>query len=91
VVSGFQFAAACEPAPAPARFFQKNGNPLFHGHARSDSLKVWPVSEGTETKAASFTDNRPAREWKTLQAMIQIYCQARHGANLCPECRQLRH
>lgn len=35
---------------------------------------------------------RVAREWKTIQAMIRIYCRSLHGnrAALCVECEELR-
>jgi hypothetical protein len=41
---------------------------------------------------ASFASRRRTREWKTLAAMIRIYCRARHQTQdaLCPECRQLQ-
>jgi len=34
---------------------------------------------------------RLAREKRTLQAMVRMYCRAHHGANgpLCPECQSL--
>jgi predicted amidophosphoribosyltransferase len=36
-------------------------------------------------------DPRIAREWKTVEAMIGIYCHGRHGTapDLCPECQGL--
>lgn len=35
---------------------------------------------------------RVAREWKTIQAMIGIYCHSRHGGGrtLCTGCEELR-
>lgn len=38
--------------------------------------------------ATRFSDARLAREWKTMSAMIHIYCRGRHrtAAGLCPEC-----
>lgn len=32
---------------------------------------------------------RIARESKTLEALVALYCRARHGTPLCPECRAL--
>ncbi len=34
-------------------------------------------------------NRRLAREWKTVTAMIHIYCRDQHGAGLCPECQDL--
>lgn len=36
---------------------------------------------------------RLRREWRTLEAMIVVYCHGRHGGSrraLCAECRELR-
>lgn len=36
---------------------------------------------------------RLGREWRTMVAMIQIFCHGRHrttGTALCPECRELQ-
>ncbi len=36
-----------------------------------------------------FADRRLRREWRTMTAMVEIYCRGRHGARggaLCPEC-----
>jgi len=37
------------------------------------------------------THHRLGRERRTIQVMIQIYCQGNHGSNggLCPACQQL--
>lgn len=37
-------------------------------------------------------ERRVAREWKTIQAMIRIYCRNKHGGRgaLCEECEELR-
>ena len=38
-----------------------------------------------------FVGGRLAREWRTISAMIHVYCRDRHHANgLCAECLQLR-
>jgi hypothetical protein len=36
-----------------------------------------------------FTNRRLAREWKTVRAMIHLYCRDQHGGNLCAECQDL--
>ena len=38
-----------------------------------------------------FVNQRLAREWKTMEAMIRIYCRNHHktGATLCAECQGL--
>lgn len=43
---------------------------------------------------ATTPDNPPRlqREWKTIQAMVALYCRGRHGqapGDLCRECREL--
>ena len=37
-----------------------------------------------------LTDARLAREWKTMSAMVRIYCRGHHhhADALCPDCRQ---
>jgi hypothetical protein len=39
--------------------------------------------------AARSANRRLLREWKTVTAMIHIYCRDRHGGALCEECREL--
>jgi hypothetical protein len=40
--------------------------------------------------ATTFAHARLKREWRTMTAMVRIYCRGCHGcANPCPECRQL--
>jgi len=36
-----------------------------------------------------FTNRRLAREWKTVEAMVHIYCRDQHGGALCSDCQQL--
>lgn len=38
-------------------------------------------------------ERRIAREWKTIQAMIRLYCRNLHGGRegLCGGCEELRH
>jgi len=40
--------------------------------------------------SARLATTRLAREWKTMAAMIAIYCRGQHGCKdaLCEECRQ---
>lgn len=40
--------------------------------------------------AARFTNRRLAREWKTVSAMLDIYCREKHGGALCEECQDLK-
>ena len=39
--------------------------------------------------AARFTNRRLAREWKTVTAMVHIFCREQHGDPLCDECQEL--
>ena len=43
------------------------------------------------SKTVSFSSKRLNREWKTMEAMIQIHCRDNHGSNeaLCAECQGL--
>jgi hypothetical protein len=43
----------------------------------------------TPLPAVSFVNRRLAREWKTVVAMLHIYCREQHGGALCDDCRQL--
>ena len=36
-----------------------------------------------------FANRRLAREWKTVTAMIHIYCRDHHGETHCDECQEL--
>lgn len=36
-----------------------------------------------------FANRRLARDWKTVSAMLHIYCRDQHGGNLCHECQGL--
>jgi len=36
-----------------------------------------------------FANRRLAREWKTVTAMIYVYCRDQHQASLCPDCQGL--
>lgn len=40
--------------------------------------------------AVQFPNRRLAREWKTVSAMVEIFCREHHGgACVCGECRDL--
>lgn len=47
-----------------------------------------PSMPGIKT---TFAQRRLAREWKTVTAMIHIYCRDQHGGALCSECEALKH
>jgi hypothetical protein len=51
-------------------------------------LAVLPLF-GRENSSARFGNPRLAREWKTMTAMIHVYCRGHHSSDLCAECRQL--
>jgi hypothetical protein len=36
-----------------------------------------------------FANRRLAREWKTVTAMLHIYCRDQHGGGSCRECPEL--
>src|SRR3954469_2758851 len=42
-----------------------------------------------ETATPHQIDSRLAREFKTIKTMVQIYCRAHHGHDLCSECKGL--
>jgi hypothetical protein len=43
---------------------------------------------GLETTApAPKANRRLAREFKTIKAMVHIYCRDHHGHDLCSECQ----
>ncbi|HOB31968.1 MAG TPA: nitrous oxide-stimulated promoter family protein [Verrucomicrobiota bacterium] len=47
------------------------------------------ANERAEAAFATFENRRLAREWKTMQAMVRIYCNNLHGTagDVCAECR----
>jgi hypothetical protein len=49
------------------------------------------ASAARETADVPFVSKRMAREWKTMEAMIKIYCRDHHrsGATICAECQAL--
>ena len=38
---------------------------------------------------ARFSNRRWAREWKTVTAMVRIYCREHHQGSTCAECQDL--
>lgn len=42
-----------------------------------------------ERPAAHRKGRRLAREWRTIETMVRIYCRDHHHGDLCPECRGL--
>ena len=44
----------------------------------------------TTLKAGTSTGRRLAREWKTVGAMLHIYCREKHGGALCDGCQELK-
>ncbi len=45
----------------------------------------------TPTTTVKFANRRLAREWKTVTAMLRIYCRDEHGGPLCDDCQALMH
>ena len=43
----------------------------------------------TPAPVRKFANPRLAREWKTVSAMLHIYCRDQHGGNLCADCQEL--
>jgi hypothetical protein len=52
---------------------------------------VTTTASGCAPKAVAFTSQRLSREWKTMEAMMKLYCRDRHEATtgLCSECQGL--
>ena len=40
-------------------------------------------------KRMSTASKRLAREWRTIELMVHIYCRDHHRCELCPECKGL--
>jgi hypothetical protein len=50
-----------------------------------------PVTTTIESPVPSKSTNRRlAREWRTVTAMLQIYCRDKHGGSMCSECEDLK-
>ena len=63
--------------------FSHNNGPF---RATNDRMNL--TRESAEP-AATFTQRRLAREWKTVTAMVRIHCRDHHGRALCGECEDL--
>jgi hypothetical protein len=52
-----------------------------------------PKPETRNQNIVTAARKRTQREWKTIEAMIALYCRQRHAASgqLCVECRDLRN
>ena len=50
-----------------------------------------PVTGASRAVSPSFAGKRLAREWQTIAAMVNFYCEGHHHARtaLCLECREL--
>jgi hypothetical protein len=65
----------------------KAGSP---GSAYPDKVNAQSAFERrTPIDNMSFAKRRLAREWKTVSAMLRIYCHDHHGASRCEECEGL--
>lgn len=50
------------------------------------TLTAVPVKPATSPRE---TSTRLAREWRTIETMVRIYCRDHHEGGLCPECKGL--
>jgi hypothetical protein len=48
-----------------------------------------PATIATLPIPQKFANRRLAREWKTVTAMLDIYCHDHHGGAFCQECHEL--
>jgi hypothetical protein len=51
-----------------------------------------PKEKKAKPPRNSLSDKRLAREWKTMTAMIRIFCRSKHqtAAGLCTACQELQ-
>jgi len=57
-----------------------------------DHDEVLPMIQANATTQPRLTSARQIREFKTISAMLLMYCKAHHaphGAALCPDCGEL--
>ena len=47
-------------------------------------------AEATGEDLRPFKNRRLAREWETVNAMMEIFCRAHHSETLCPDCKDLQ-
>ncbi len=43
----------------------------------------------TSSATARKSSERLAREWRTIETMVRLYCRDHHEGGLCPECKGL--
>ncbi|MDR3456615.1 MAG: nitrous oxide-stimulated promoter family protein [Verrucomicrobiae bacterium] len=57
----------------------------------AESTLTAPPAAAPEPALTRFTNPRLKREWRTMAAMMQIYCRDQHGGttSLCMECQAL--
>lgn len=50
-----------------------------------------PLSPGAQRRAERMATPRMQREWRTIEAMLQLYCRAHHHApgGMCEDCATL--
>jgi hypothetical protein len=69
------------PSQPPQKLESENS--MNTNVATLTAVPVKPVTSPRETS------KRLAREWRTIETMIRIYCRDHHEGGLCPECKGL--
>jgi hypothetical protein len=96
------FSQAFEPR-GELPWFQVMRNPSTPGASAGSGSAARGAAELTDARGLSkaapptggpvgssaFADARLAREWKTVRAMVEIFCRGHHGAELCKDCEAL--
>src|SRR5689334_12911450 len=59
------------------------------GDAMMTLVKTLDAPVLTTNRPSSFADQRRQREFKTIAAMVHIFCRDHHQAGLCGECDAL--
>ena len=77
----YNYDSRVAAAPAGPSLTRKKQN-TFKRILRYDRHRRMP-------RLRTFTNRRLAREWKTVDAMIHIYCRDIHKGQLCAECESL--
>lgn len=76
----------------PPRGFQRKRKNAAHLDPMAGSFEstMAPASQSMKPAAVSkISRRRLAREWKTVSAMLRIYCRDQHHGGLCPQCQEL--
>src|SRR6266702_4310360 len=75
----------CPPTADRIAIAAKAGAEPKTGNAKMNAMapSIAPLT------TVQFSNRRLAREWKTVAAMVHIYCRGRHGDFLCEECQGL--